>query len=140
MLKLGLLSLMVALAAACGVYTLKHQVQSLELHLERTQDAIQDQRLALIRLKAEWATLTQPARLHRLAHAHLGLVPARPRQLVAVKDLPQRNELELQQRRYPALVSSGVAVPLRFKPAGAVDLAELLARPAERGRPPVARP
>lgn len=41
-------------------------------------------------LSAEWTYLNQPARLERLARAHLGLVPMKGAQFAKIADLPMR--------------------------------------------------
>lgn len=104
MLKLGFASLMIAVLAACGVYALKHRVQSLEKDLHRVERAIERERIEIKRLSAEWATLNQPGRLARLAEAHLQLQPASPRQITTIADIPLRGEQD--REGVPALVSS----------------------------------
>ena len=104
MLRLSFASLMVAVFAACGVYALKDQVQSLEKDLRRVERAIDQERFEVTRLRAEWATLSQPARLTRLAKEHLKLEAAEPRQIAHIDDIPLRSELDRESA--PALVSS----------------------------------
>ena len=102
MLKLSFASLMIAVLAACGVYAIKGQVQTLENDLRRVERAIDQEFFEIKRLEAEWATLSDPARLARLAKDHLNLVPAEPRQIARIDDVPLRDELD----QAPALVSS----------------------------------
>lgn len=104
MLKLGLVSLTVAIMAACGVYGLKNRVQVLEKELVSIERMIEEERTEIKRLKAEWATLTHPERLARLAETHLELKPAEPRQIATIADIPMRDGLEGVPG--PALVSS----------------------------------
>ena len=104
MLKLGFASLMIAVLAACGVYALKHRVQGLERDLRRVERALQKETIEIARLKAEWATLSHPERLARLAENHLGLRPAAPRQISAIADVPLRDDFLPGEG--PALVSS----------------------------------
>lgn len=104
MLKWGILSLTIAVLAACGVYTLKHRVQGLERDLRKVERAIEKEQIEIKRLSAEWATLSQPSRLARLAEAHLQLQAAVPRQLIAITDIPLRGDLNRDGA--PALVSS----------------------------------
>jgi cell division protein FtsL len=117
MLKLGIASLMVAVIAACVVYGYKGQVQALESDLRRVQRAIDHERFEITRLKAEWATLSEPARLTRLAKAHLKLEAAKPRQIASIDDVPLRSEPN--QDEAPALVSS--AAPAGMATAGAIS-------------------
>lgn len=116
MLRLSFASLMIAALAACGVYALKDQVQSLENDLVRVERRIDQERFEITRLRAEWATLSQPARLARLAEEHLKLQPAEPRQIASIDDIPLRSELD--QEEAPALVSSAA-------PAGAISAASI---------------
>lgn len=116
MLKLSFASLMIAVLAACGVYVFKGQVQTLENDLRRVERAIDQERFEIKRLEAEWATLSDPARLAHLAEEHLNLVPAEPRQIASIDDVPLRDELD----QAPALVSSATSDPL----APAVSLSQ----------------
>ncbi|MGI9433430.1 MAG: cell division protein FtsL [Geminicoccaceae bacterium] len=104
MLKLGFASLMIAVLAGCGVYALKYRVQGLEKDLMRVERAQQKETIEIARLRAEWATLSQPGRLARLATKHLDLQPAVPRQMARIDDIPLRDTGE--QENAPALVSS----------------------------------
>jgi len=111
MVRLGLLCLTIAVLAACGVYSLKHRVQGLEKDLVRVERLIEEEKIQIRRLRAEWATLSRPERLARLTEKHLDLKPAEPRQLVAITDIPLRGEIEEDQA--PALVSSLAPSPER---------------------------
>lgn len=115
-LRLGILGVTLAVLAACGVYALKYEVQRLEGELQEVRAAITAERNALVRLRAEWAALNQPARLARLAADHLGLEPAGPGQIAGIADIPLRADLELTDLRLQARLPSGGAVPLRLKP------------------------
>jgi hypothetical protein len=116
-MKLGIVGLVLALLAAAGLYTLKDQVQHRERELRGLHVAISAERLALDRLRAEWAMLNQPGRIARLAAAYLELQPARPGQIVRVEAIPLRADLENGNRQLIARLPSGVDVPLRLKPA-----------------------
>lgn len=104
MLKLSVASLLIAVLAACGVYAFKGEAQRLERELRRVEAAIEREHVEIKRLNAEWATLSDPARLSRLAKGHLKLEPATPRQLARIDDIPLRDELN--QEDAPALVSA----------------------------------
>jgi len=116
-MKLGIIGVALALLAAAGLYTMKDQVQHRERELRGLHVAISAERLALDRLRAEWAMLNQPGRIARLAAAYLELQPARPDQIVGVEAIPLRADLENDNRRLIARLPSGVDVPLRLKPA-----------------------
>lgn len=116
-MKLGIIGLALALLAAAGLYTMKDQVQHRERELRGLHVAISAERLALDRLRAEWAMLNQPGRIARLAAAYLELQPARPGQIVRVEAIPLRTDLENADRQLIARLPSGADVPLRLKPA-----------------------
>lgn len=113
MLKFGLLSLTIAILAACGVYGLKNRVQMLEKDLVAIERKIEKERIEIKRLKAEWATLTHPERLARLSAEHLDLRPAEPAQIMRVTDIPMRDGASPEPG--PALVSAitPVDAPIR---------------------------
>jgi cell division protein FtsL len=104
MLKLGFVSLTIAIMAACGVYGLKNRVQMLEKELVSVERMIEKERIEIKRLKAEWATLSHPERLARLSRTHLDLKPAEPRQIGVIADIPMRDDFGGDPG--PALVSS----------------------------------
>jgi hypothetical protein len=114
--RLGLVSLLIALLAASGLYVLKDRVRHLENELRGVQVAIAAERSRVSRLRAESALLNQPGRLARLAGAYLKLQPAQPGQIVRLSDIPLRADLELEKRPLTALLPSGGEIPLRLKP------------------------
>lgn len=116
--KLGYPALAFALLVAGGLYALKLEVQHRERELRQLQVAIVDEHVALTRLRTDFAMLSRPNRMSRLAAAHLDLIPAEPKQIVAISDIPLRAELMLSQRLLRAILPSGVRVPLRLKPRG----------------------
>jgi hypothetical protein len=128
--RLGLISLLIALLAASGLYVLKDRVRHLENQLRGVEVAISAERSRLNRLRAEWALLNQSGRLARLATAYLELQPAQPGQIVKITDIPLRADLELENRPLTALLPSGVEIPLRLKPP------ERLALPGPLGQGP----
>jgi len=103
MLKLGLFSLAIAILAACGVYGLKNRVQILEKDLAKVERKIAKEKIEIKRLEAEWATLSHPERLARLAVKHLDLKPSSPQQIATFADIPLR---DAATEPGPALVSS----------------------------------
>lgn len=91
-----------AAAFSYGLYQLSYEMQAMERRLgelDRTLAADQEE----IRvLGAEWAYLTRPESLQRLAARHLDLVPISPRQVVArLTDLPMRAASALAASRVP---------------------------------------
>lgn len=114
--RLGLASLAIALIAACVLFVMKDRVNRLDGELRQLRGVVSIEKARLHRLHAEWAVLSQPTRLARLAAAHLALHPAYPTQIMTIADVPLRAELALNQRRLQALLPSGAEVPLRLKP------------------------
>jgi hypothetical protein len=115
-LKLGLVSLSIALIAACVLFAMKVQVRRLEGELDDLRDAVRAEQVALGRLRTEWAILNQPGRLARLAAAHVGLQPAKPGQIVRIENIPLRSELEQGSRSLQVVLPSGGSGSLRLKP------------------------
>lgn len=114
---LGAIALVLSVIVACAVYALKDRVQRVEGELHRARAAIDAERVELDRLRTEWALLTQPGRLERLARSHLGLVPAQPGQIVRISDIPYRADLALSTRQWQVVLPSGADATLRFKPS-----------------------
>jgi cell division protein FtsL len=114
--RFALAGLVMALLAACGLYVMKDTVSRLEGELAHQQALVAAEQGQLHRLRAEWAMLERPSRIARLAAEHLDLAPAHPRQLMAIADLPRRDELELAGRQLRALLPSGEHIDLRLKP------------------------
>lgn len=113
----GVSALVLSVIVACAVYALKDQVQRIEGELHRARAAVGAERTELDRLRTEWALLTQPGRLERLARTHLGLVPAQPGQIVRITDIPYRADLAISKRQWQVALPSGADATLRFKPS-----------------------
>ena len=78
--------LILVVLAGSGLFVVKHEVQDLEERLARYDQAIATDREAIHVLRAEWAYLTQPDRLSKLAQRHLGLKPPTAGQIVESLD------------------------------------------------------
>lgn len=75
------------------LFSVKYQVHDLEDEHKRLVRELDDERRALHVLRAEWATLNDPARIRTLAQDHLGLGPVAPAQVLAaegVRAIPAR--------------------------------------------------
>ncbi|MBF0251370.1 MAG: hypothetical protein HQL35_12170 [Alphaproteobacteria bacterium] len=75
------------------LFSVKYQVQDLEDQHKRLTRELDEERRALHVLRAEWATLNDPARIKKLAAEHLGFGPMTPNQVIspdAVTTLPVR--------------------------------------------------
>ena len=77
-------------AAAVGVYTLKFESTLRAAHAADLAAQIKRQRDATAALRAEWAQLTNPARIQALAERHLALRMLDPAQIEHLDRLPER--------------------------------------------------
>jgi hypothetical protein len=74
-----------------GLYRFAEEARVAAADLKATRAAIAHEHNALIVLGAEWARLTQPARIHALAERHLDLVDRPAIQLSSLAQLPSKN-------------------------------------------------
>ena len=74
-----LATILVALAAV--IYQVKYETRSLDKRVTSLQRDIAEERDVIAILRAEWSHLNRPARLERLARAHLGLGPIKTSQI-----------------------------------------------------------
>jgi hypothetical protein len=78
-------------ATAVVTYTIKHKAELKLEEVHRLESEIKLERDTIDLLKADWALLTQPNRLHRLINVYqneLELVPTAPTQLAMPRELP----------------------------------------------------
>jgi cell division protein FtsL len=78
------------LAGGFVLYSLEHETRGLEREIARTQKAISDEREQTKMLNAEWASLTRPDRLQKLAEDQLKLQSVTAPQIVSVAELPSK--------------------------------------------------
>ncbi|SDG45028.1 cell division protein FtsL [Roseospirillum parvum] len=81
--------LAVATLAGVGLFLLKYQVQSLEDDLAAAERQAAADRQAIHVLNAEWAYLSDPSRIQRLAESRLGMVPLAPGMIRTLAELPR---------------------------------------------------
>ena len=87
-LNLCVLALLVA--AAAYVYEIKFESTLRAERVAKMRGDIQRERDAIAALRAEWATLENPARIQGLARRHLRLRPAEASQYDALDRMPER--------------------------------------------------
>lgn len=75
------------LVAAFFMYSLEHSTRGLERQIVKLKTGISDERETLKLLDAEWASLTRPERLQKLAEEQLNLQPLKATQIVSVVDI-----------------------------------------------------
>ncbi len=78
------------LISGFALYSLEHATRGTERQIARVKRDIGDEKEAIKLLKAEWASLTRPERLQRLARAYLGLTTVTASQIVKFEELGQR--------------------------------------------------
>jgi len=93
-----------------GLYGLAEEARVAQADLKAAQAAIAHERSTLIVLGAEWARLTQPARIHALARRHLDLVDKPTVQLSSLKQIRSKNAPLLPQG---AIRTAKIVVPAR---------------------------
>jgi len=98
---LDIVLIIIMTAAAAVTYTIKHQAENKLEEIRRLDAAIKLEEDTIDLLKADWALLTQPSRLERLAAvfaADLQLAPTPPTKLAQPSELPMlRAELPLPE-------------------------------------------
>jgi hypothetical protein len=110
--------IVVMTAAATVTYTIKHQAENKYEEVRKLDAAIKLEEQTLDLLRADWALLTQPARLNSLVQAYaedLQLVPTESTQLARPVELPMR-KIDL-----PLPVGEDDAVAAMIGRAGGTD-------------------
>ena len=88
---IALFTLMIA--AAAGTYKIKAEANQKQREIVRIEKQIAFEEDTIDLLEADWAMLTQPERLQKLAEKHegeLSLAPIEARQVVSVKEVPEK--------------------------------------------------
>ncbi len=85
-----LITLCVLTVVSYGLYNLKYEVEDLQEHANGLRAQMDDDRRAIKVLEAEWAYLSRPDRLQRLASKFLVLQPTVALQVGGVADLRLR--------------------------------------------------
>jgi cell division protein FtsL len=78
------------LISAFFLYSLEHATRGYERQVASLKGRIQDERESIKLLNAEWASLTRPDRLQKLAQDHLMLKTVAATQFVTEAELAQR--------------------------------------------------
>lgn len=109
------------IACAAGLlYSVKYRVQAMDEEIAVLRSQIEEERAAVHVLHAEWAYLTRPERVRKLAEAHLDVQPATGQQLLELADVPFSPDAPVHlangQKASP-LYRGGMKVPApQFRP------------------------
>jgi hypothetical protein len=93
---LNLCVLVLLVVAAAYVYEIKFESTLRAERVAKMRGDVQRERDAIGVLRAEWATLENPARIQGLARRHLHLRPAEATQYDALDKLPERPQQIVQ--------------------------------------------
>jgi hypothetical protein len=97
--------LILLIAAAAYVYEIKFESTLRAERVAKMRVDVQREREAIASLRAEWATLDNPARLQSLARRHLQLRPADALQYDPLNRLPDRPPVVVQPQPVDAIAS-----------------------------------
>ena len=97
--------LVLLIAAAAYVYEIKFESTLRAERVAKMRVDVQRERDAIASLRAEWATLDNPARIQGLARRHLQLRPAEPTQYDPLTRLPERPPIVIQPQAADAIAS-----------------------------------
>jgi len=81
----------IMICAAAVTYKVKYEAQKRSLEVRHIERQIEAEKDTISLLRADWALMTQPVRLQRLAQQYkeeLGLEVIQPEQFVKVTDIP----------------------------------------------------
>ena len=94
----------VAVATGIALFHIKYQVVSLEKDYTQTLEHIHDTQESIHVLRAEWAHLNDPRRLHDLSLKYLKIVPIQASQFIPMRRLAQ-NTKDYDQYALSQLIS-----------------------------------
>ncbi|MGV1869837.1 cell division protein FtsL [Agrobacterium rosae] len=139
----------VMVSAAVVTYTIKHQADVKLESVKKLETEIKLEKDTIDLLRADWALLTQPNRLHRLVNAYQGdlaLAPTQPTQLSQPKELPMlRSQLPQPPEPQGMSVEDVIAAAMNgSKPGATLGGAKPKSKPAGQivatGGTPVPQP
>ncbi len=90
---LNVLLVVAMIVGAVLTYNLKYEAEGAARGVNELRGQVDQARMAISALRAEWASLDQPARLQALVEHHqsaLNLAPFQTNQAVAIEDIPMR--------------------------------------------------
>jgi len=130
--SITLITLCVLIVVSYGLYNLKYEVEDLQDHANDLRAQMEEDRRAIKVLEAEWAYLSRPDRLQKLAQKFLVLQPTVARQVGDVADLRLKPMDEILAPQ-PAIDTSEAAV--KPAPSQPMPAAAIAATPVAAGVP-----
>ncbi len=115
---LNILLVLAMIVGAVLTYNTKYKAEAAARQVAELRHKVEDAKVGLSTLRAEWAVLDQPARLQGLVERHgaiLNLAPFQPNQAVAIEDIPMRAVAAPQVATGPSgigiaeLITGGIA-------------------------------
>jgi hypothetical protein len=98
-------ALVLLVLAAAYVYEIKFESTLRAERVAKMRVDVRRERDAIAALRAEWATLDNPARLQSLARRHLQLRPVDPSQFDTLQRLPEKPPVVVQPQSADAIAS-----------------------------------
>ena len=97
--------LILLISAAAYVYEIKFESTLRAERVAKMRVDVRRERDAIAALRAEWATLDNPARIQSLSRRHLQLRPAEPTQFDALQGLPEKPPTVVQPQAADAIAA-----------------------------------
>lgn len=98
-------ALVLLVSAAAYVYEIKFESTLRAERVAKMRVDVRRERDAIAALRAEWATLDNPARIQSLSRRHLQLRPADATQFDALQNLPEKPPAAVQPQAADAIAS-----------------------------------
>ena len=115
----------VLIVIGCGVYSVANQYQLIEKQVNKYEAQSEQEHENIRVLQAEWAFLTNPVRLEKIASEHFQLIPVDGTQMVALNTMPLRETLDAQnvETNIADNNAAPVITPKEDLPAGMTSVA-----------------
>ena len=140
------LQFVVLIVIGCGVYNVANHYQMIERQVKSHEFKSEQERENIRVLQAEWAYLTNPVRLEKIASEHFQLVPVDGSQMVAMNTMPLREALDAQETqtniatndKQPSVTTVADNLPAGVTPVVSQAMPTAAALPPAQNLPPLA--